>query len=125
MSMSTNSTGFDIGFSRKIHGEAFTIKLATPPQPASDKLGEWKDKDDVNPFWWIQPTSEEGEANIVTKLVTHSGTKFNVFTNSVAVKKNDLLKYFVEKKRPAGPLAGATVDKPAGPPAKKAPRKTK
>ena len=63
----------------------------------------------------------EEEANIVAKLVAHDGVKLYVFTNSVAVKENDLLRCFVEEKRPAGPLVGATVEQPA----KKAVRKAK
>ena len=114
------SAGFDSGFSRKINGESLTIKLTAPLQPSNENIEEWKDKDEGNPFWWIQPTFVDEVVNIVTKLVTHNGVKFNVFTNSVAVKKNDLLKYFVEKKRPIEPLAGATVDEPA-----KKPRKAK
>ena len=99
MSLSKNlaSTGFDSGFSRKMNGESLTIKLMAPHQPQNENTEEWKDKDEVNPFWWIQPTSVDADANIVTKLVTHNGVKFNVFTNSVAVKKNDLLSILLRK----------------------------
>ena len=84
--------------------EVVNVFMTKPSQPIK-AFNEWKDTDVVVPFFWVTPTSDEGEANMICKPYVQGDVTITIMTNKKQVPRMTPLRYF-QAKTSAIPLDG-------------------
>ena len=77
-----------------------TLYCHSLPKPDFDNKKGDKEKKTSHmfvPFWWIEPTDKEAEANMKLVVTTHEHCKFPICQNTAKIEAHVQLKYFKGK----------------------------
>jgi len=69
-----------------------TVYISKPAMPKSSDKADWGKSMSMSYFWWVGSTDEQNDANM------DYNPKTGVMTNRKALKKDDILKVYVERK---------------------------
>ena len=106
----------------EVHTECGSLWLSAPAKIKSADPKSVGDAITV-PFWWVETTCEESEANMVLGRISQNGYSISALKNSKALHENDKLLLYKEKKKaqasPIAPEPPQPANEGAAPPAKR------
>jgi hypothetical protein len=97
-----SNNAISTGHMFKVGDAEYSFHIGRPSQPRKPSVSEWNADDTVNPLWWVTPTDQEKNANMVWKKVTHEGMSFPVMVNDKRICKDEVICFYkpvVAKKR--------------------------